>query len=208
MRHSSNVLDAPVHPLSPLTLSLALCLGLAVAANVIGLAAIIGAFLAGMVVAESKQQATLDHQLQPILSFLVPFFFVVTGTKVNLQELGSSSALITLAVITILAVVSKLIGCGLGALSLGKRSALIIGVGMIPRGEVGIIIASLGLQANLFTTHTYALIIAMSLLTSILTPPLLKSLFSASHLESDLETEDSIPDNSSENGEKNGKIEV
>ncbi|RYG67627.1 cation:proton antiporter, partial [bacterium] len=75
---------------------------------------------------------------------------------------------------TALAVVGKVVGGALGARSLGKRSAFIVGVGMVPRGEVGIIVASLGRQADVFNNEIYALIIAMSLLTSIITPPVLK----------------------------------
>ncbi len=176
MRRKSALLEAPINPLSPLTLSLALCLGLAVAASALGLAAIIGAFLAGMVLAESEQRHTLEKQIQPIMALLVPFFFVVTGAQVNLSELGSLSALGTLAVVVLLAVVSKLVGCGLGALSLGRKSALIVGMGMVPRGEVGIIVASLGQQAGVFSGTTYALIIAMSQLTSVIAPPVLKAL--------------------------------
>ena len=180
MRRSSVLLEAPINPLSPLTLSLALCLGLAAVASHLGLAAIIGAFLAGMVAAESQQRHTLERQIQPIIAFMVPFFFVVTGAKVNLAELGSASALGMLAVVTLLAVASKLIGCGLGALSLGRKSALIVGVGMVPRGEVGIIVASLGLNAGVFTGTIYAVIIAMSLLTSVIAPPALKTLIAGS----------------------------
>jgi Kef-type K+ transport system membrane component KefB len=176
MRRSSPLLDAPINPLSPLTLCLAGCLGLAAAASYLGLAAIIGAFLAGMVAAESQQRHTLERQVQVLMALLVPFFFVVTGAKVELGQLGQLSVLGTLLLVTVLAVISKLLGCGLGALSLGKRSALIVGVGMVPRGEVGIIVASLGQQAGVFTGTTYALIIAMSLLTSIMAPPVLKLL--------------------------------
>lgn len=176
LRRSSEALDRPINPLSPLTLSLALCLGLAAVASRIGLAAIIGAFLAGMAVAETRQRHTLEVQIKPILAFLVPFFFVVTGTKVDLAALASPSALATLLLVTVLAVIGKLVGCGLGARSLGNKSALIVGVGMIPRGEVGIIVASLGQQAGVFKGGTYAIIIAMSLLTSIIAPPALKAL--------------------------------
>jgi Kef-type K+ transport system membrane component KefB len=178
MRRSSPLLEAPINPLSPLTLSLALCLGLAVTASYIGLAAIIGAFLAGMVLAESEQRHTLEKQTQPIMAFLVPFFFVVTGAKVNIGQLGNLRILGIVAIVTLLAIVSKLLGCGLGALSLGKKSALIVGVGMVPRGEVGIIVASLGLQAGVFSETIYAVIIAMSLLTSVFAPPVLKLLLS------------------------------
>ena len=173
MRKSSRLLDAPISPLSPLTISLSLCLALAFMASYLGLAAIIGAFLAGQVAAETRQRHILEKQLQPIMALLVPFFFVVTGMQVNLGALATFEALGSLLLITLLAVVSKLVGAGLGALALGRRSALIVGVGMIPRGEVGIIVASLGQQAGVFTTTTYALIIAMSLLTSVIAPPLL-----------------------------------
>ena len=176
MRRGSRVLDAPISPLSPLTLSLALCLGLAAAASYFGLAAIIGAFLAGMVAAESQQRHALEKQIQPIMAFLVPFFFVVTGTKVALSQLASWPVLGSLLVVTVLATLGKLVGCGLGALSLGRNKAMIIGVGMVPRGEVGIIVASLGLTAGVFSTQIYAIIIAMSLLTSVIAPPILSKL--------------------------------
>lgn len=178
MRRSSAWLEVPINPLSPLTLLLALCLALALAAAVLGLAAIIGAFLAGMVAAETQQRRTLEKQLQPIMAFLVPFFFVVTGAKVNLGDLGTLSALSALAVVTLLAIVGKLLGSGLGALPLGKKPALIVGTGMVPRGEVGIIIASFGQEAGIFTGTTYAIIIAMSLLTAVIAPPALGALLS------------------------------
>jgi Kef-type K+ transport system membrane component KefB len=173
MSRRSSLLDAPISPLSPLTLSLAGCLGLAALASQIGLAAIIGAFLAGMVAAESQQRHVLERQIQPIMALLVPFFFVLTGAEISLAALGSGPILLSLLVITVLAVVGKLAGCWLGALSLGKGSALIVGVGMVPRGEVGIIVASLGKSAGIFSESIYALIIAMSLLTSVIAPPVL-----------------------------------
>jgi Kef-type K+ transport system membrane component KefB len=146
---------------------------LAVAASFLGLAAIIGAFLAGMIAAETSQRHALERQLQPIMAFLVPFFFVVTGAKIDLGDLGNTQALGTLTVVTLLAVIGKQVGGGLGALSLGRKSALTVGAGMVPRGEVGIIIASLGQQAGIFTGATYAIIIGMSLLTSVIAPPIL-----------------------------------
>jgi Kef-type K+ transport system membrane component KefB len=176
MRRSSAWLEAPISPHSPLTISLVICLGLAAAASFLGLAAIIGAFLAGMIAAETRQRHALEKQLQPIMAFLVPFFFVVTGAKVSLGDLGSLSVLGALAVVTLLAVIGKLVGAGMGALSMGRKSALIVGIGMVPRGEVGIIIASLGQQAGIFTGPTYAIIIGMSLLTSVIAPPILGAL--------------------------------
>jgi Kef-type K+ transport system membrane component KefB len=176
MRRASGLLEAPINPLSPLTIVLALCLGLAFLSTQFGLAAIIGAFLAGMIASETRQRETLEHQTQPLLGLMTPFFFVMTGTKVELTQLSSADALLTLAVITAIAVLSKLIGGYLGALSLGRRSALIVGVGMIPRGEVGVVVASLGLAAGVFSPRMYALIVTMSLLTAMITPPVLAHL--------------------------------
>ncbi|MBS0556495.1 MAG: cation:proton antiporter [Proteobacteria bacterium] len=176
MRRASRLLDAPINPLSPLTIVLALCLGLAFASTQFGLAAIIGAFLAGMIASETRQRETLERQTQPLIALLAPFFFVMTGAQVELAQLASADALLALGVVTAIAIVSKLIGGGLGALGLGARGALIVGVGMIPRGEVGVVVASLGLAAGVFTPITYALIVAMSLLTSVVTPPVLAML--------------------------------
>jgi Kef-type K+ transport system membrane component KefB len=176
MRASSSFLEAPLNPHSPLTISLAICLGLAAAASFFGLAAIIGAFLAGMIAAETKQRQSLEKQLQPINALLVPFFFVVTGSKVELKEIASKSALVTLALVTLIAIAGKLIACWFAALSVGRKSALVVGVGMVPRGEVGIIVASLGQRVGVLSGATFAIIVAMSLITSMITPPVLKKL--------------------------------
>ena len=173
MRRASNLLDAPINPLSPLNIVLALCLGLAFASTQFGLAAIIGAFLAGMIASETRKREELEHQMRPLLAFLTPFFFVITGAKIDLAVFASGAALTTLLVVTVIAVVSKIVGGFIGALSLGKRGAAIVGIGMVPRGEVGIVIASLGLASGVFSDEIYAVIVAMSLLTSIVTPPVL-----------------------------------
>lgn len=173
LRRSSSLLDKPLNPLSPLAICLAICLALSVMASFLGLAAIIGAFLAGMVAAETRQRETLAEQLQPLLAFLVPFFFVVTGARVNLAGLANLSALGTLAVVLLLAVAGKFIGCSLAAGSLGRRPAFIVGAGMIPRGDIGIIVASLGQQAGVISNEIYTIIIAMVLLTSVIAPPML-----------------------------------
>jgi len=173
MRKKSHWLEAPINPLSPLTIVLALCLGLAFLSTKFGLAAIIGAFLAGMLASETQQRESLEHQTQPLLALLTPFFFVLTGAKIELALLANADALLMLAVVTLIAIISKLGGGFLGALALGKRSALIVGVGMIPRGEVGVVIASLGLASGVFSPKMYAVIVAMSLLTAMITPPVL-----------------------------------
>ncbi|MGN6479735.1 cation:proton antiporter [Luteibacter sp.] len=173
MRRGSGWLEKPANPMSALAIVLALCLGLAYLSMRFHLAAIIGAFLAGMIASETRQRHQLEEQTAPLLAFLTPFFFVVTGAKVNLSALASGDALLALLVVTLIAIVSKLAGGFLGALKLGKRGATIVGFGMVPRGEVGVVIASLGLAAGVFDETIYAVIVAMSLLTAMVTPPIL-----------------------------------
>lgn len=173
MRWNSRWLDKPQNPNSALAIVLALCLGLAYVSTLFGLAAIIGAFLAGMIASETRQQHTLEKQTQPLLALLTPFFFVITGSKIDLHLLADVEASVMLLVVTLIAIASKLIGGYLGALSLRSRSAIIVGFGMVPRGEVGVVIASLGLSAGVFTNQIYAIIVAMSLLTAMVTPPVL-----------------------------------
>jgi Kef-type K+ transport system membrane component KefB len=173
MRWNSQWLEKPHSAHSPLAIVLALCLGLAWLSTLLGLAAIIGAFLAGMIASETRQQHMLEQQTQPLLALLTPFFFVVTGSKIDLAQLAGGDALLMLAVATVIAVASKLAGGWLGALALGQRSALIVGVGMVPRGEVGVVVASLGLTAGVFSGRMYAIIVAMSLLSAMITPPVL-----------------------------------
>jgi Kef-type K+ transport system membrane component KefB len=176
MKRHHRIIEVPISPHSPFVLSVVLCLGCAVLANQIGLAAIIGAFLAGTLLAEVGEKYGLDDQFRPLLGFLAPFFFVVTGMKVDLAVFGSWALVGTALLVTLLAIIGKVVGCGLGSWSLGRRAALAIGVGMAPRGEVGIIIAALGLSHGVFNKEVYAIIIAMALLTSLFAPPVLAML--------------------------------
>jgi Kef-type K+ transport system membrane component KefB len=161
----------------PLVASLALCLGLSALAGTIGLAAIVGAFLAGMALSEVAARWSLEEQVEPVYELVTPFFFVITGAHVDPTLFAESRTLgITLAV-TGLAIAGKLAGGGGAAFGLGRRSMGIVGVGMVPRGEVGIIVASVGLAAGAISTELYGVIVAMSILTTLITPPLLKALF-------------------------------
>jgi Kef-type K+ transport system membrane component KefB len=174
MRRSHGILDAPIDNESPLPVSFAICLALAVGSAFFGMAAIIGAFLAGMVLAETPHRHDLEHDFARVSAILVPFFFVSTGAHVDVKLLASPAVLVSLAVVTVLAVLGKVAGCGLAALPLGRRSALAVGVGMVPRGEVGVIVAGLGERAGVFPPTTYAVIVGMSLLTSVIAPPVLE----------------------------------
>lgn len=157
--------------ISPLPLAIIVCLSLSFAASYVGLAAIIGAFLAGMAFAEFKDKWPCDEEFQPINAFLVPFFFLFVGMSV---DLGSFGDVIILAVaITLLAIITKYIGCGLGSLKLGRGSANIIGVGMVPRGEVGIIVATIGLNMEVVSQSLFSVVVFMSMATTIVAPFLL-----------------------------------
>lgn len=147
------------------------CLGLSALASTIGLAAIIGAFLAGMAFAATDQRHDLVERFEGLVQFLTPFFFGFIGLQV---DLGIAMSVAGLAiVVTIIALLTKVIGCGIGALAVGKRGALAIGIGMMPRGEVGIIVALIGLGLHVIPDSLYAVVVAMSLLTTVVTPPLL-----------------------------------
>lgn len=172
-----HLLERPRLPQAPFAFAVALCLGIAVLAQFVGLAAIIGAFLAGMIMAESPQHYELEEKFEPLGEFLVPFFFVVTGAAVDPSSLLGGGILAIAGVLVLLAVVGKVVGCGLAAHRLGLRSAAIVGVGMVPRGEVGIIVAREGSRAGAIDDATFAVIIAMSIVTTLVAPPVLKALF-------------------------------
>jgi Kef-type K+ transport system membrane component KefB len=165
-----------IRPLSPFVLAMILCLGLAVTAEMTGLAAIVGAFLAGMLFADHPQSKDIEKQVQPLLVFLTPFFFVLTGAMVDLRSISTMHAAILLGVYVLIAVLSKLIGSGLAAASLGMRSALVVGVGMVPRGEVGVIIAGNALASGAIVQKDYSMLVMMSIITTIVVPPILRVL--------------------------------
>jgi Kef-type K+ transport system membrane component KefB len=157
--------------------ALACCLGLAALAAEIGLAAIVGAFLAGMMFAEVNEEHELYPKVHSIYEFLVPLFFVHMGTQVDLKAFTDPSLIVLGLVIIVLAVLGKLIGCGLGAWKLGFRSAKLIGVGMVPRGEVGLIVASVGLGLGIVDPKVFSIAVEMSLVTTLLAPALLKAIW-------------------------------
>lgn len=161
----------------PFVVGVVVCLGLAALAQRIGLAVTVGAFLAGMVFAEIRDQYEIREMIRPVTNFLTPFFFVVTGMAVRPRSFTEGGTLALLGVVFALAVVGKLVPGALTARRFGRRGALIVGTGMVPRAEVGIIVASLGLTAGVVGRRLYAVVLAMSVLTWIATPPVLKRLF-------------------------------
>lgn len=157
---------------------LLLCLGLSVAASYIGVAAIIGAFLAGMALAEATEgNETLHKQMNGVTEFLVPFFLVNIGMQLRLDVFRDSSVVGLVLLVTLVAALTKLIGCGIGAMSLGWRRAAQVGTGMIPRGEVGIVVAQIGLGLTVITDALFGVVLFMSVATTLMAPPFLKMLF-------------------------------
>jgi Kef-type K+ transport system membrane component KefB len=161
---------------APLILALAICLLLSWAAAKIGMAAIIGAFFAGMMFADYAPQWNLMPRVTGITEFLAPFFFFTIGSRLDLR-LFTGDVLVAAIVISILAIISKVVGCGLPMLKEGWGNVLRVGVGMMPRGEVALIVALVGLNAEIVTQSTYAIVILMTAVTTVLAPPLLRVLY-------------------------------
>lgn len=163
---------------APFALALLFCLGLSAVASYIDLAAIVGAFMAGMVLAELNVEFRFSSKFESLYDFFVPFFFVVMGTQVDLSVFTRFNLVGAALILTLFAILGKLIGCGLGALSLGWKEASVVGVGMVPRGEVGMIVASIGLGMGVISTDLYSIVIFMVIATTILTPPVLAVMIS------------------------------
>jgi Kef-type K+ transport system membrane component KefB len=161
---------------APLILALAICLGLSVVAERLGLAAIVGAFFAGLAFAEYSPEWNLQPRAHAINEFLAPFFFFTMGARLDVRVFRGD-IWIDAVVLTVLAIVSKVIGCGVPLLREGPRTALRVGVGMMPRGEVALIVALLGLQLRIVTAGAYAVVLFMTAATTLIAPPLLRVLF-------------------------------
>jgi Kef-type K+ transport system membrane component KefB len=160
-------------PEGPFVISVILCLGLAELADVIGLAAIIGAFMAGIVIDELAGVYDLENKVKYVNEFFLPFFFVMMGAHLDPKTFLDPRLVILVLVISAVAVVSKMLGAVLASWKEDWRTRIQIGVCMIPRGEVGIIVALIGLSLHSITQEVYSVVLGMSLLTTIVTPPLI-----------------------------------
>ena len=160
---------------------------MATLAGVAGLPPIVGAFAAGVVLDPvhyrpllERGERRIDELLFPINTLIVPVFFVLMGLRVDLKSFTSSGGIAFAMVITAAAVIGKQV-CGLGVLERGV-DRIAVGVGMIPRGEVGLIFAGIGATLLLngrpvFSQSTLSALIFMVMLTTLVTPPLLKLVF-------------------------------
>lgn len=161
---------------APFALAILFCLGLSAVASYIDLAAIVGAFMAGMILSEFNIKLRLSLKFESLYDFLVPFFFVMMGKQVDLSVFAHPPIIGAALILTIFAILGKLLGCGLGAITLGWKQASLVGVGMVPRGEVGLIIASIGLSLGAITKDLYSIVIFMVIATTLLSPPVLRAI--------------------------------
>lgn len=172
----------------PVVLGVAYCFLISALAELVGLASIVGAFAAGLMVEDSierhfgrhSHRYKLDDSVTPIAALFVPVFFVDIGLQVDLPSLAFTEVLVFGGVLTLVAIVSKQI-CSLGVTDRGiNRWA--VGLGMVPRGEVGLIFAGVGTSATVagaavFSPQTFSAIIVTVMATTLATPPLLKAAF-------------------------------
>jgi Kef-type K+ transport system membrane component KefB len=157
-------------------IALVFLFAMALLAQYTGVAAIVGAFLAGLALSDSSD-ARMRTLTRGVSELLVPFFLAGIGLHLNFGVFRSWSTIALALVILAAAVVTKLVGCGLGAISLGWQNVLKIGLGMVPRGEVGMVVAQIGLGMAVISTEVYSVVVFMAVATTLLTPLLLKIAF-------------------------------
>jgi Kef-type K+ transport system membrane component KefB len=157
---------------------LSFCFVLAWASNAIGLAPIVGAFTAGLVLDEShsaqfvaRGERSLSDRMEPISSWLVPIFFVLMGMRADLRALANGGTLLLTLVLAVAAILGKML-CAVGAPRGSDR--VTVALGMIPRGEVSLVFANLGLSVGLLGASAYSALVAVVVLTTLVAPALLR----------------------------------
>ncbi|MHA4088305.1 cation:proton antiporter [Bacillus cereus] len=173
--------------LSPLRVSesivsaaLIICFSFAYFGELLGIAGIIGAFAAGIAISQTNYKHEVEKKVEPIAyAMFVPVFFVSIGMNITFDGIGNQIWFIL--ALTVIAVLTKLIGCGVGARMTGfdAKSSAIIGAGMVSRGEVALIIAGTGLSSGLLAQDYFTAIVIVVILTTMITPPMLKYTFGA-----------------------------
>jgi Kef-type K+ transport system membrane component KefB len=144
-----------------------------------GMAAITGTFLAGLILARSPIRERIESVINILaFGFFVPVFFVNIGLSTNLRDLAGANFWL-FGLITLVAILGKIIGAGLGGLWAGLRrqEALQLGIGMMSRGEVGLIVAAVGIQNGLIGDAIFSAVVGVVIITTLLTPPLLRLSF-------------------------------
>jgi len=163
---------------STISAALIICFSFAYFGESLGIAGIIGAFVAGIAVSQTSYKHEVEKNVEPIAyTMFVPIFFVSIGMRITFDGIVDR-IWFTLA-LTVIAILTKLIGCGLGARMTGfdTKSSATIGAGMVSRGEVALIIAAMGLSSGLLAQDYFTAIVIVVILTTMITPPMLKYTF-------------------------------
>ena len=172
-RHFVRYLDREWNESRVFLLVIAFMLSYAYIAEFIRLSAIVGAFIAGIVLNRSRHAREIGEMTHPLGLLFLPIFFISLGMQVDVGALFQFAA--PIIIITAIAFASKLVACTATSLlaRLRMKEALAVGIGMVPRGEVALIVASIGLTSGMLTAAQYSIISAMALLTTFVVPPLL-----------------------------------
>jgi Kef-type K+ transport system membrane component KefB len=163
----------PLFADTPLVPAFIVMLALALLSIGIGLAAIIGAFVAGLIVAETEARDELQHEIAPLSQIFTPFFFAVTGAQLDLGALLDPAVAALAVGLAVVGIATKALGGVAGAWSIGRWGAVTVGFGMVPRGEVGIVVANLGLAAGLLNGGVFSALLVAVVLTTVVAPYLL-----------------------------------
>ena len=160
---------------SPSVMAMIICLGMAAIADYVGLSGAVGSFFAGIAVANTHRKETINRSFIPIgYAMFIPLFFVSVGLNMRIDRLSESWVFVV--VMTILACLTKLVGCGAGAYisKFDLRSSYVVGSGMIARGEMALITAQIGYQAHLLSPMYYSDVITVIIVATVLAPFILK----------------------------------
>lgn len=157
-------------------IALVFLFAMALLAQYTGVAAIVGAFLAGLALSDSAD-ARVRTLTRGVSELLVPFFLAGIGLHLNMAVFRSRTTIILALVVLVAAILTKLIGCGLGATSLGWENVLKVGLGMVPRGEVGMVVAQIGLGMSVISAEVYGVVVFMVVASTLVTPLLLRIAF-------------------------------
>lgn len=157
-------------------LILAFVLFYAYFAEFIKLSAIVGAFMAGIILNRSKHHAEIEEKTYGLEMLFMPIFFISLGTLMDVNALATF--FLPIVILSVLAILTKVVGCGIAAIfaKLKTLEAAIVGFGMSPRGEVALIVASIGITTKILNASEYSIIATMALLTTLVTPPILQIL--------------------------------
>lgn len=163
--------------------AIGMCFAFAWAAGLAGLAPILGAFAAGMSIAETKILHTIQEVTEKINFLMAPLFFVVIGTHVNLTGI-SMNAIIFSIVLIVIAMLGKIVGCSIPVYAMTRdlKQATIVGLGMMSRGEVGLIIAGIGATSGIFSGEVFTAVVLMVVITTVVTPIALTKAYKYFHI--------------------------